>query len=85
MAQEEKISETNYFKRLREILALPGSSRPPGMKLGYEAEEPLWQEWNRWLMEHRFLPSAQRGRGGATTYTALASIMRYTRLKYKYF
>ncbi|MHC5771238.1 MAG: hypothetical protein ACYTXI_37885 [Nostoc sp.] len=68
MAQEEKISETNYFKRLREILALPGSSRPPGMKLGYEAEEPLWQEWNRWLMEHRFLPSAQRGRGGATTY-----------------
>ncbi|MBC6430970.1 hypothetical protein FM036_09085 [Nostoc sp. HG1] len=68
MAQEEKISETNYFKRLREILALPGFSRPPGMKFGCEAEEPLWQEWNRWLMEHRFLPSAQRGRGGSTTY-----------------
>ncbi|MEH2244901.1 hypothetical protein [Nostoc sp.] len=68
MAQEEKISETNYFKRLREILALPGFSRPPGMKLGNEAEEPLWREWNHWLMEHRFLPSAQRGRGGSTTY-----------------
>ncbi|MEH1846590.1 MAG: hypothetical protein V7L25_16745 [Nostoc sp.] len=68
MAQEEKISETNYFKRLREILALPGFSRPPGMKSGNEAEEPLWREWNRWLMEHGFLPSAQRGRGGSTTY-----------------
>jgi hypothetical protein len=68
MAQEEKISETNYFKRLREILALPGFTRPLGMKFGYEAEEPLWREWNHWLMEHRFLPSAQRGRGGSSTY-----------------
>jgi hypothetical protein len=68
MAQEEKISETNYFKRLREILGLSGFARPLGMKFGYEAEEPLWREWNRWLMEDRFLPSAERGRGGSTTY-----------------
>jgi hypothetical protein len=81
MAQEEKISETNYFKRLREILALPGFARPLGMKFGNEAEEPLWREWNHWLMEHRFLPSAQRGRGVASTYINYPisqSLLRHT-------
>ncbi|MEH2327837.1 hypothetical protein [Nostoc sp.] len=80
MAQEEKISETNYFKRLREILALPGFARPLGMKFGNEAEEPLWREWNRWLMEDRFLPSAQRGGGSATyiNYPISQSLLRRT-------
>ncbi len=68
MAETDTISELNYFKRLREILSLPGSGRPLGMKTGSAAEEPLWKEWNLWLMQQGFLPSAQRGRGGSTTY-----------------
>ncbi|HEY9694170.1 MAG TPA: hypothetical protein V6D15_18355 [Oculatellaceae cyanobacterium] len=68
MADEEKISELNYFRRLRELLGLSGSGRPAGMKSGKTAEEPLWENWNLWLMQHRFLPSAHQGRGGSTTY-----------------
>ncbi|MBD2693204.1 hypothetical protein [Anabaena catenula] len=68
MGEEEKISEKDYFQRLREILTLPGFHRPAGMKVGSEAEEPLWQEWNLWLMEQGFLPSAQQGKGGPTKY-----------------
>ena len=68
MADEENISERDYFRRLREILNLPGWGRPPGMNSGSDAEEPLWQDWNHWLMENGFIPSAQRGRGGRTTY-----------------
>lgn len=70
MADEEDISEDNYFKRLRAILGLPTSEdgRPPGMKSGMKDEEPLWYEWNNWLMSSGFTPSAHRGRGGRTTY-----------------
>jgi hypothetical protein len=70
MADEEDISEDNYFKRLRAILGLPTSEngRPLGMKFGSKDEEPLWREWNNWLMGNGFIPSGQRGRGGPTTY-----------------
>lgn len=68
MAETDKISELNYFKRLREVLGLSGVGRPPGMKFGDAAEEPLWKDWNCWLMEQGFLPSARRGRGGSKTY-----------------
>ena len=68
MADEERISELNYFKRLREVLGLSGFGRPPGMNFGDKAEEPLWRGWNLWLMQQGFLPSAQRGRGEPTTY-----------------
>ncbi|NJR17203.1 MAG: hypothetical protein HC785_16795 [Calothrix sp. CSU_2_0] len=70
MADEEEISDDNYFKRLRQILDLPSSEngRPLGMKSGSKDEEPLWREWNHWLMENGFMPSAHRGRGGRTTY-----------------
>lgn len=68
MADEEKISELNYFRRLREVLGLSGSGRPAGMKSGNTAEEPLWKNWHLWLMQQGFLPSARRGRGGSTTY-----------------
>ncbi len=63
MANEEKISQLNYFKRLREILHLSGSLRPQGMKSGKEAEEHLWKTWNYWLWEQGFQPSAYPGRG----------------------
>ncbi|MEB3151754.1 MAG: hypothetical protein VKL60_22400 [Sphaerospermopsis sp.] len=66
MGEEEKISEKNYFQRLREILALPGYGRPQGMNAG--TEEPLWQEWNRWLMKQGFLPSAQQGKNTPSKY-----------------
>lgn len=68
MADEEKISELNHFRRLREVLGLFGSGRPRGMESGSAAEEPLWKDWNHWLMEQGFQASAQRGRGGPTTY-----------------
>ncbi len=63
MANEETISQLNYFKRLREILHLSGSLRPQGMKSGKEAEEPLWKTWNYWLWEQGFQPSAYPGSG----------------------
>ncbi|MEG4396739.1 hypothetical protein [Microcoleus sp. BROC3] len=68
MAEEEKISELNYFRRLQKILGLSDARRPPGMESGSAAEEPLWKEWNLWLRQQGFLPSAVRGRGGPTTY-----------------
>ncbi|GAA6621965.1 hypothetical protein [Scytonema sp. NUACC26] len=70
MADEEEISEENYLKRLRAVLGLPtiDKGRPPGMKSGSDAEEPLWLYWNRWLMANGFMASAYRGRGGRTTY-----------------
>ena len=46
MAEEEKISELNYFRRLQEIFGLSDARRPPGMESGSAAEEPLWKEWN---------------------------------------
>lgn len=70
MADEEEISEDNYFKRLRAVLGLPTSEngRPLGMKFGKQGEEPLWEDWNCWLMANGFMPSGHRGRGGRTTY-----------------
>lgn len=61
MANEEDISELNYFKRVQEIFGVKGSPRPKGMKAG--AEEPLWLEWNRWLLKEGFQPSAYQGYG----------------------
>ncbi|MBD2580160.1 hypothetical protein [Oscillatoria sp. FACHB-1406] len=63
MAEEEKIDQNNYFRRLQEVLFISPvqSCRPRGMKPG--DEEPLWQEWKRWLMEQGFLTSAQQGEG----------------------
>jgi hypothetical protein len=62
MADDEEINDTNYFQRFKEILTIStGKGRPPGLKVG--SEEPLWQEWNRWLMRQGFLPSAKAGSG----------------------
>ena len=70
MADEEEISDDNYFKRLRAVLGLPTAEngRPLGIKFGKQGEEPLWEDWNLWLMANGFMPSAHRGRGGRTTY-----------------
>ena len=70
MVDEEEISQENYFKRLRAVLGLPTAQngRPLGIKFGKQGEEPLWEDWNLWLMANGFMPSAYRGRGGRTTY-----------------
>lgn len=64
MGLEEDIRENNYFTRLREVLGLPGSGRPPGLEPGIE--EPLWKQWNFWLRSQDFLPTAKRGDGSMT-------------------
>ena len=64
MGEEEEISQTNYFVRLREVLGLSsGEGRPFGMENGAKAEEPLWKEWNDWLEQHGYLSSAHSGEG----------------------
>ena len=62
MAEEEEISQLNYFARLRGVLDIPhGQGRPRGLPHG--TEEPLWLEWNRWVLEDGLLPTARRGEG----------------------
>jgi hypothetical protein len=60
MAEQEEISQQNYFKRLRAVLGLPiDPGRPKGMDTG--VEETLWQNWSLWLQEQGYLPSAEPG------------------------
>lgn len=67
MAEEEDIDQSNYFCRLKEVLDLDSASgRPPGMPPG--SEEPLWEEWNRWLIESEFQSSASQGNGKRDKY-----------------
>ncbi|NEQ71527.1 MAG: hypothetical protein F6K21_39815 [Symploca sp. SIO2D2] len=64
MANDEEISEQNYFRRLRAILNINdsgNSSRSPGMPAG--SEEPLWKDWNQWLRKQDMIPSACFGAG----------------------
>ncbi len=62
MAETEEMDETNYFRRLREVLDLPAEpGRPKGLETG--VEQPLWQAWNTWLLERQLLPSARGGEG----------------------
>lgn len=66
MANEEEISDSNYFQRLNQLLGVSASSNSPrsqGMKFGGKSEEPLWQEWNSWLLRQAFQYSACRGKG----------------------
>lgn len=62
-AHEASIDANNYFRRLREVLQLSdGSGRPSGMEPG--VEEPVWHEWNSYLLESGFLPTSRRGKEG---------------------
>lgn len=82
MADGEEISDENYFRRLREVLELSSleKGRPLGMKVGSTSEEPLWKNWNYWLMENGFIPSAQPGRGKNKyiNYPICQSLLRHT-------
>jgi hypothetical protein len=64
MALEEGTSQSNYFKRLREVLALPQDERRPRpLDMDTGDEEVLWQEWALWLQEVGLLPTAYEGVG----------------------
>lgn len=62
MGEDEDISQTNYFTRLKEVLGFFGDKRRPE---GFEAgvEDRLWQHWAIWLTYHSYLPSAEAGEG----------------------
>lgn len=64
MADEEVITESNYFTPLRRVLGLTDveSGRPRGLQTS-GVEELLWLSWNRWIIRKGFLPSAERGKG----------------------
>ena len=60
--ENETILQTNYFKRLRQVLGLsdeetgrPEGLMPPGI------EKDLWEKWNRWLISNGWLHSAEHG------------------------
>ena len=57
----EIIAQINYFTRLRQVFDLPDEDggRPDGLSVG--VEEPLWKNWNVWLIQNSWLPSAERG------------------------
>lgn len=67
-ADETRVSDTNYFTRLREVFGFSGKGRPPGLQ---EAglEESLWETWKRWLIERGWVPSAEKGRDTVNRYT----------------
>jgi hypothetical protein len=66
MADEDAISEGNYFLRLRQVFGLnngesgrPRGLQPPGV------EKQLWLKWGEWLLRKGFLPTAEAGRGSS--------------------
>lgn len=66
MAEEEtegdNISEINYFSRLRQVLGLDVNiaGRPDGLNPA-GIEEYLWLEWNQWIIQNGWYPSAEMG------------------------
>lgn len=79
MGEDDDISERNYFRRWREVLRLPEEEgRPPGMRLGDQAEEPLWHAWARWLHRSGWLATARRGLASRTylNYPISQSLLR---------
>lgn len=68
MAGEGDVHETNYFRRLCELLRVdPDPVRPRGMATG--AEEALWNQWTAWLRSRGYLSTAASGQG-ARRYTS---------------
>ena len=82
MQEEVGIDDGNYFIRLRELLNLQGEGRPDGLPPG--KEEPLWQEWNRFLLKSGFQKTAHRGSGPRTflQYVISQAILRESDKQY---
>lgn len=71
MEDTEEAASHNYFHRLRQVLQLPPTERrPDGRPEGMEQYEEvsLWVEWNRWLRQQGFVPTARRGDTQADKY-----------------
>ena len=64
MQEADGIDDSNYFIRLRDLLNMPGTGRPDGLPPG--REEPLWLDWNRYLLKSGFQKTAYRGLGSRT-------------------
>jgi hypothetical protein len=45
MATDETIRKTNYYKRYRALIGMPGRGQPPG----YDTMPELWDAYTRWL------------------------------------
>ncbi|WNC29809.1 MULTISPECIES: hypothetical protein [unclassified Thermosynechococcus] len=64
--EDNKLDEKNYFSRFRKILCLPEDrqSRPKGLQIRPNEDAPeiyLWKEWNSWLFQKGFIPTAEEG------------------------
>lgn len=82
MQEEAGIDDANYFIRLRELLNLPGERRPDGLPAG--TEEPLWRQWNSFLLKSGFQKTAHRGSGPRTflQYVISQAILRESDKQY---
>ena len=75
MSEDEAASATAYFARLRQLLgfapaAVGEETRPPGLAAGDEVS--LWNEWNKWVQERGFVPSARPGEAIQNRYRGYA-------------
>ncbi|MCS6925256.1 MAG: hypothetical protein NZ578_05060 [Candidatus Binatia bacterium] len=72
MAADEQFAENNFFSRFRQLLGLTTAQqgRPKGFASG--DEEPLWQNWNRWLAQQGYQPTARGGADGPTRFIGYA-------------
>ena len=65
MEDEEEASENNYYYRLRRVFdphsATHGQPNWLSDVHGQRLDESLWLEWNRWLTEHGWEPTAMHG------------------------
>lgn len=88
MQEESGINDTDYFRRLRFELGLSDEGgRPQGLRIpqgGVAPEEPLWLEWNEYLLDAGFQPTAERGEGPQTylRYVITQAILRESDKQY---
>jgi hypothetical protein len=54
-------TDTAFFAQLCDLIGFHGNPRPSGMPAG--AEEPLWNNWARFLAQRNLLSTAKAGRG----------------------
>jgi len=83
MSGKDDIDNTNYFKRLCELLdVVQGSQgRPVGMELYHNTDEvSLWLTWNAWLESNGLASTARQGKEGPLkflNYTIEQSLLRF--------
>lgn len=61
MADDIEVSDNNYFARLREVLGLSNNAGRPRGLTPAGVEVPLWNHWNRLLLQNDWLSSASEG------------------------